>query len=116
LPKRQKGNSNADYQDICRQTSTFKGVVAIPRHGAFLMTNDVTELVKNDYVSGNYLSVLGVFPVLGHTFESEGSRKDPTAVISYGLWQRRCSARGFACRVYSGLVGEEGRSHRGAAV
>jgi predicted permease len=82
-------SSYPDYQDICRQTATFKGVVAIARHGAALMTNDIIEIVKADYVSENYFSALEVFPLLGHTFEGEGLRKDPTAVISYGLWQRR---------------------------
>jgi len=84
------GNASyADYQDICLQTATFEGIVAIGRHGAALVTNDVTEILKADYVSENYFSVLGVFPLRGHTFDSEGSRKDLTAVISYGLWQRR---------------------------
>jgi predicted permease len=82
-------SSYADYQDIRRQTATFAGVVAIARHGAPLITNDTVEIVKADYVSENYFSVLGVAPVLGHTFESAGSRKDFTAVIGYGLWQRR---------------------------
>jgi len=82
-------SSYADYQDICSQTATLKGVVAIARHGAALLTNDTIEQLKADWVSENYFSVLEVSPVLGHTFESEGSRKDPTAVISYGLWQRR---------------------------
>jgi putative ABC transport system permease protein len=82
-------SSYADYQDIRRQTATFEGIVAIARHGAALITNDTVEIVKADYVSENYFSVLGVSPLLGHTFESQGSRKDFTAVIGYGLWQRR---------------------------
>jgi len=82
-------SSYADYQDIRSQTATFAGVVAIARHGAALITNDTVEIVKADYVSENYFSVLGVSPLLGHTFESQGSRKDFTAVIGYGLWQRR---------------------------
>jgi predicted permease len=82
-------SSYADYQDICGQTATFKGVVAIARHVTILTTGDVTEMVKSDNVSENYFSVLGVSPALGHTFEVESSRKDPTVVISYGLWQRR---------------------------
>ncbi len=86
----------ADYQDICRQTATFKGVVAMARHVTFLTTDDVTEMVKSDNVSENFFSVLGVSPVLGHTFEVEGSRKDPTAVISYALWQRRFGGRADA--------------------
>ena len=82
-------SSYPDYQDICRQTATFRGVVAIARHGASLLTDDTVEEVRADYVSGNYFSVLDISPALGHTFEVEGSRMDPTAVISYGLWQRR---------------------------
>ena len=82
-------SSYADYQDICRQSATFEGIVAIARHGAALMTNDTVEIIKADFVSQNYFSTLGVTPLVGHTFESEASRKDPTGVISYGLWQRR---------------------------
>ena len=88
-PQPYRVSSYPDYQDICRQTATFKGVVAISRHAASLLTNDTVEEVRADYVSGNYFSVLDISPVLGHTFEVEGSRMDPTAVISYGLWQRR---------------------------
>jgi putative ABC transport system permease protein len=82
-------SSYPDYQDICHQTATFKSVAALARHVTFLMTNGVAEMLRADYVSENFFSVLDVSPVLGHTFESEGSRKDPTAGISYGLWQRR---------------------------
>jgi putative ABC transport system permease protein len=82
-------SSYADYQDIGSQATTFEGIVAIAKHGAILMQNDTVEIVKADYVSGNYFSVLGISPLLGHAFEGEAARKDPTAVISYGLWQRR---------------------------
>lgn len=82
-------SSYADYQDVCRQTATLQGIVAIARHLTFVMTDDVTEMLRADYVSDNFFSVLEVSPAQGRAFESDGERKDPTAVISYGLWQRR---------------------------
>jgi predicted permease len=89
-------SSFADYQDICRQAAVFKGIVAISRHVAFLTVDDVTEMLRADNVSENFFSVLEVSPVLGHTFEIESTRKDPTAVISYGLWQRRFGGKADA--------------------
>ncbi len=89
-------SSFADYQDICRQAAVFKGIVAISRHVAFLTVDDIAEMLRVDDVSENFFSVLEVSPVLGHTFEIESARKDSTAVISYGLWQRRFGGKADA--------------------
>jgi hypothetical protein len=85
-------SSYADYLDIRRQSKTFEGIAAVARHGAALNINGETEIVKADFVSGNYFAVLGVVPVLGRTFPSSaetGAGSEPAVVISYGLWQRR---------------------------
>src|ERR1039458_8469919 len=43
------------------------------------------------YVSGNFFSLLGVNPLIGHTFTAQDDTAacpDPGAVLSYGFWQR----------------------------
>ncbi|HEU4506994.1 MAG TPA: ABC transporter permease [Pyrinomonadaceae bacterium] len=54
-------------------------------------TNDV-EQIWGEAVSGNYFDVLGVVPHKGRTFlpeEDSAPGKNPVAVISHNLWQRR---------------------------
>lgn len=83
-------SSYADYEEICRQSTSFEGIVAIGRHMAALRVNSETQLIKSDVVSANYFSVLGVMPVLGRSFTNlEETSNQPTAIISYGLWQRQ---------------------------
>ena len=50
------------------------------------------EQIWGEAVSGNYFDVLGVQPHKGRTFAPEEDLvpgRNPVAVISYGLWQRR---------------------------
>lgn len=85
-------SSYADYEEICRQNTTLGSIAALSRRAALLRANDHTQLVKADFVSTNYFSVLGVVPVLGRSFTSaEEKSNQPTAIISYGLWQRQFS-------------------------
>jgi len=44
-----------------------------------------------DRVTPNFFTLLGVRPVVGHTFTSNRNlnHPDPEVVLSYGLWQRR---------------------------
>ena len=49
-------------------------------------------MIRADWVSDNYFSVLGIKPVMGQTFvppEKWDSRDDPPVIISYSMWQRR---------------------------
>jgi putative ABC transport system permease protein len=83
-------SSYADYEEICRQNTTFEGIAALSRHAALLRANDQTQFIKADYVSANYFSVLGVAPALGRSFtNAEETSNQPTGIISYGLWQRQ---------------------------
>ncbi|HXY25735.1 MAG TPA: ABC transporter permease [Candidatus Acidoferrum sp.] len=86
-------SSYADYEEICRQNTTFEGIAVVARHVALLRTNSQTQLIKADFVSANYFSVLGVVPIRGRPFmNAEETSNQPTAVISYGLWQRQFAA------------------------
>ena len=87
--------SYPDYQDLCRQNTSFSGIIALSRHMALLNIDGATEMVKEDTVSENYFSVLRVDAALGRTFaagEDWTSFKQPPVVISYGLWKRRFGA------------------------
>jgi putative ABC transport system permease protein len=87
--------SYPDYQDLCRQNTSFSGIIALSRHMALLNIDGATEMVKEDTVSENYFSVLGVNAALGRTFaagEDWTSYKQPPVVISFGLWKRRFGA------------------------
>jgi putative ABC transport system permease protein len=48
------------------------------------------ERVRGAAVMANYLSTLGIKPVLGRTFSADDDRPGgpPVALISYGLWQK----------------------------
>lgn len=82
--------SYADYLDLCHQTTAFSGILAFSRQGRFLKVGEELELIPVDVVSENYFSVLGVNAAIGRTFLKADS--EPTAVISYDLWQRRFGA------------------------
>ena len=87
--------SYPDYQDVCRQDTSFSGILALSRHMALLNIDGATEMVKEDTVSENYFSVLRVNAALGRMFaagEDWISYKQPPVVISYGLWKRRFGA------------------------
>ena len=50
------------------------------------------ESMDVELVSGNYFSVLGVKPILGHGFteaEDEPAGGHPVAMVSYSWWKRR---------------------------
>jgi predicted permease len=84
-----------DYQDLCRQDSSFSGIIAVSRHMAQLNIDGATEMVKEDTVSENYFSALRVDAVLGRAFaagEDWRSYRQPPVVISHGLWKRRFGA------------------------
>ena len=87
--------SYPDYLDLCRQDAVFSGIIALSRHMAALNMAGEIELVKADFVSENYFSVLGVNAAVGRTFvtgEDWASHKDPPVVIGHGLWLRRFGA------------------------
>jgi putative ABC transport system permease protein len=87
--------SYPDYQDLCRQDSSFSGIIAVSRHMAQLNIDGATEMVKEDTVSENYFSVLRVDAAFGWTFaagEDWRTYRQPPVVISYGLWKRRFGA------------------------
>jgi putative ABC transport system permease protein len=77
--------SNQSFEDIA-------GYYAFSDYESFTLTgNGEPERLTGYFVTQNFLSLLGVQPMLGRDFDSEESRLNgPKAVLlSYGFWQRR---------------------------
>jgi predicted permease len=111
-----------DYLDYREQATSFTSLAACP-YGAFRLTatgNGTPEYVNAQTVSVNLFSTLGVAPVLGRTFTTEEgallsaqapgaptqSRVPPTAIISFGYWQKRFGGSPEAVGRTLALMGE----------
>ena len=96
--------SYPDYVDYAEQTKSFAGMAAATGTSEFsLSTSGEPEIVKGEYVTGNYFDVLGVGAFKGRTFDkSEGQTPVPVVVLSEHLWFERRDF-GFVILVQSGL-------------
>ena len=86
--------SYPDYLDYAEQTKSFAGMAAATGTSEFsLSTNGEPEIIKGEYVTGNYFDVLGVGASKGRTFDkSEGQAATPVVVLSEHLWRTRFDA------------------------
>ncbi len=86
--------SYPDYLDYAEQTKSFAGMAAATGTSEFsLSTNGEPEIIKGEYVTGNYFDVLGVGAFKGRTFDkSEGQAPTPVVVLSEHLWRTRFDA------------------------
>ncbi|HEY4425685.1 MAG TPA: ABC transporter permease [Pyrinomonadaceae bacterium] len=84
--------SYPSYLDLRDRNDVLSGLAAYGiRQFKFGDANEV-EQIWGEVVSGNYFDVLGVAAQKGRTFladEDVVPRRNPVAVISSGLWQRR---------------------------
>jgi putative ABC transport system permease protein len=85
--------SYPDYEDFRGQNDVFSGISALSGTSEIsLSQGGQPELVKGEFVSANYFSVLGVDITTGRAFlpeEDRPARAQPVVVLSHGLWQRR---------------------------
>ena len=95
--------SGPDFKDYQAQATRFDGFAGAVAVSGTLTGNGPPERVTNAYVTWNFLSLVGVQPVLGRNHISEDAfpidpkefgNPDPKlppgkVVLSYGLWQRR---------------------------
>jgi macrolide transport system ATP-binding/permease protein len=87
--------SYPDYLDYRDRQQTFTGLTACQRIMMSLSIDGQPTAVLGAVVSANFFPLLGVQASLGRTFtpeEDQGAGRNPVAVISYNLWQRRFSA------------------------
>ncbi len=86
--------SAPNYFDFKEQNHSFEDLAAafaMPEYGFNLAVNGEAERVPGGRASANFLSVLGIRPVLGRSFTSDEDRPGgaPVALISHRIWRER---------------------------
>src|SRR4030095_610175 len=81
----------ADYLDWRNETEVFENVAVYSTQAADFTGGGEPERVQVAGVSEEYFKVMGVAPLIGHTFGPEDFQLNATRtlVISYKLWQRK---------------------------
>lgn len=83
--------SYPEFQDYHNLNHVFEGMAAV-QGNAFNLTGVTTpEQLDGRSVTQEFLGTLRVRPILGRDFTPQDDRPgaSPTAILSYGLWQRR---------------------------
>jgi putative ABC transport system permease protein len=81
--------SYPDYRDLAGQSRSLQGILAYTRRVKTLRVEAESQAVRDDVVSPNYFSVLGIDAQLGRTFSAESQPdSEPGVVISDSLWHR----------------------------
>src|SRR5579862_1316994 len=84
--------SYPDYECYRDHTHVFDGVMAYARIRLAWTHGNETDFPWAEIVSGNYFSVLGVKPFMGHALQPQENAtpgSGPVAVVSYEFWQRQ---------------------------
>ncbi len=84
--------SAPDFADWTTHNQVFEQMAIFAVGNAALTGNDAEpERVARASVSASFFPLLGVTPAVGRTFlaEEELPGREPVAVVSHGLWQRR---------------------------
>lgn len=98
------------YQELARGSRALD-VAAVSSRTLTLGHDETARPVRVECVTATYFDVLGVAPLAGRSFRPEEDTRgvEPTAVITYRLWQRHFNGR-------PDIVGDtttiSGRSHR----
>ena len=81
--------SYPNFQDWRSQTRAFSAMAAVASIEFNLAGASQPENISGDAVSANYLSLLGVRPLLGRDFDPSEDRPGaaPVAMLTYPLWQ-----------------------------
>lgn len=87
--------TNGTYLAWRDQHTTIDDMAAWSGSSAVLTGAGTAERIRTAAITPNLLSVLGVGPVIGHAFDDgdELPGHTPTALLSYGMWQRRFGGR-----------------------
>ena len=82
--------SVADYLALEEQQTSFRDVAAYWNAAMTFTRDDVAERVQGSSVTWNYLSLLGINPVVGRQFnEADGvPGAERVALVSHGFWTR----------------------------
>ena len=84
-----------DFLDWRDQNQVFDAMAAYRGRPANLSTADRPEPIRTIAVTHDFLTVLGVSPVLGRGFlqEEEELGKDPVAILSHRVWRNRFASQ-----------------------
>ncbi len=95
LDTRMEGYSFLDYVYFRDHAQVFSGLFASGDAGILVFggngASEEPQLVRGEFVSGNFFSVLGAKTILGRTFapeENRASGQDPVVVLSHQFWQK----------------------------
>ena len=87
--------SYPDFSDYRAQSTVFEAMSAEDMLPVALDSENQSDVVWGQVVSGSYFDVVRVKPMMGRTFLSEEDQAvgaNPVVVISHSLWQRRFSS------------------------
>ena len=91
--KRRPGMSFSypEFQDYHNQNHVFDGMAAIQGEAFILSGGSTPQHLNGRNVTSEFFATLGVKPLLGRDFvaSDDQAQSAPTAIIGYGLWQRR---------------------------
>ena len=82
--------TNPQWEHLRDHEDIFTGITAVGYARFNLNATGESRLVPGLYVSGRFLDTLGLTPVIGRGFTADDDRRgsEPTAILSYGFWQR----------------------------
>ena len=88
--------TNPIWEALRAQEAQFGGLTAYGTDRFNLAQSGETRLIQGLWVSGRFLDVLGVRPILGRSFTPDDDRRGggpdgPVAIVSYQFWQRHFS-------------------------
>jgi len=82
-----------DVADFRTRNHVFEEIATCSDYNPVLTRAGESERIAGAQVGGGFFTVIGTQPLLGRVFneEEQVDGKDFVAVLSYGLWQRRCA-------------------------
>lgn len=84
--------SYPDFVDYRNQSTSFTGLAAEDMLQVAIDSQDQSDVIWGQVVSGNYFDVVQVKPILGRAFTAEEDSAlggHPVVVLSHSLWERR---------------------------
>jgi len=82
--------SYPNFEDWTKQNQVFEDMAFCSSFTVNLTGGDQPERIVAARVTSNLFSMVGVSPILGHTFTPQDeAHANRVIVLSYGLWQRR---------------------------
>ena len=85
------GLSEPEFLDVQEQSKTFSASSALLATKVNLTGVDDPERISIVYTSGSFFRLLGLKPILGHTYTEEDDQpgRQDVVLLSYEIWQRR---------------------------